>query len=139
MDFSFRKLSEDDYENILKGWWDRWGWPHLPMNFLPNLDEGGLMISKGEIDICAMFIYFTNSKICYLGFSISNPEYKEKDRSKAIDKLIELSTKEAFNKGYEYVYSVANKDSLIESHKKSGFNIGNSNCSEMIKFKNQKT
>lgn len=138
MEFTSRWLEEGDYDNILKGWWERWRWPIVPRNFLPDNGTGGIMISKDGIDICAMFLYFANSDLCFLGFSISNPEYKENDRLKAIEKLIEISCEYAFEKGYEYIYSVANKKTLIDGHKKNGFNPSLSNCVEMIKFKHQK-
>lgn len=46
------------------------------------------MLSKDGINICAGFIYYTNSKMCWIEFVVSNPNYRESDRKEALVSLI---------------------------------------------------
>ena len=83
----FRPLNEGDYETICS-WWKWWRWAVLPKDFLPNNGEGGFMIEKNNVPIVCGFLYLTNSKVAILEWIVSNPEYKDKDRKQAIEKLL---------------------------------------------------
>lgn len=55
---------------------------------LPNNGTCGIMLAKEGINICTGFIYYTNSKICWIEFVVSNPNYRESDRKEALVSLI---------------------------------------------------
>ena len=88
---------------------------------------------KDGINICSIFLYFSNSDLCFLGWIVSNPEYREKDRHDAIDYLIGVASEAAIEQGAKYVYGTSNKKSIIERYEKNGFFLGPSNCTEMLK------
>jgi len=77
----FRPLEEEDYETICK-WWDFWFKRSLPKEFLPDDGKSGFMIEKNNQLVACGFLYITNSKVAFLGWVISNPKYKQKDRKK---------------------------------------------------------
>ena len=83
---NFRPLEEEDYEIICK-WWRWWRWPELPRTALPNNGKGGFMVEKNNIPIVSGFLYISNSKMAMLEWIVSNPDYREKDRQKAIELL----------------------------------------------------
>jgi hypothetical protein len=131
-DFTFRWLEYGDYDMLCE-WWKFWRWPQLDKDFLPDYGRGGILVLKGDVPICSIFLYFSNSDVCFLGWLVSSPTYREKDRYKAIAYLIDVASEEAFKQGRKYIYGVSNKQSVIERYVKSGFIPGPSNCTEMIK------
>ena len=125
-----RLVSEDDYNNILCGWWKDWRWTPPPFDFLPKT---GVIVSKDGVDVCAGFVYFTNSKVAWIEFIVSNFNYKEKDRGEIINFTINILSELAKDNGFSYLYASLKNKSLIERYKKNGFEQGDSNCQEMIK------
>ena len=134
MEFNIRLLNDSDYDNTLVNWWKDWEWDAPAKEFLPENGLGGFMVSKGEVDICAGFVYLTNSKLAWSEFIISNKNYKEKDRSQAIEYLINTKCLSAKDAGYLSVWTCVVNEHLITKYENCGFNKMTSNCTEMIKF-----
>jgi len=127
-----RTLTESDYE-ILSDWWKAWGWPVIVKDMLPDNGTGGIMIEhKGE-NIVAGFLYWSNSKMVWLDWIISNPKTNRDIRQEAIKKLIltaESMTKEA---GSKFMMSISRSNSLLKTHKELGWTIDPDPSHEMIK------
>ena len=123
MKFNIRAVTKKDYDNILVGWWNEWGWTPPKREFLP---DSGIMISKDEINICAGFIYFTNSKVAWIEFVISNKDYREDDRMDAIEFLLALLSEIAVSEGYEFGYAV------LKHYENVGFVNSDNNITEML-------
>tara|TARA_R110000824_G_scaffold54463_6_gene150273 strand:+ start:1907 stop:2317 length:411 start_codon:yes stop_codon:yes gene_type:complete len=134
MEFKVRLLEEGDYENTLLKWWKDWKWDAPAKDFLPENGLGGIMVSKGDTDICAGFLYFTNSKAAWCEFLVSNKEYKDDDRSLAIKVLLDSLSEMGRWKGVKYVYTSLKNDSLIEKYKDCGYIQGSTGCTELIKI-----
>lgn len=133
MNFSWRTLNESDYDDTLVKWWKDWRWTPPPRDMLPQDGVCGIMVSKGNIDVCAGFIYLTNSKTAWVEYIISNFEYKEKDRKEAIELLIETLSLIAKDKGCKYIYTSLKNELLIKGYERCGYVKGSTNCTEMIK------
>ena len=127
-----RTLTESDYE-ILTDWWKAWGWPVIVKEMLPDNGTGGIMIeNKGE-NVVAGFLYWSNSKMVWLDWIISNPKTNRDIRQEAIKKLIltaESMTKEA---GSKFMMSISRSNSLLKIHKELGWTIDPDPSHEMIK------
>jgi len=128
----FRPLNKKDYKTICS-WWKWWRWPVLPKDFLPNDGEGGFMVEKNNIPIVSGFLYLTNSKGAMLEWVVSNPDYKDKDRKQAIEKL--LVDVESFCKSIniKYIFSIGRNKHLIDTHKKLGWHVDKKPSYEIIK------
>ena len=128
-----RFLIEEDYDKLSK-WWKDWRWTAPPKDMLPQDGLGGLMISKDGVDICAGFIYFTNSKTAWIEFIVSNFHYKEKDRGQALELLISslVDITRDVNE-CKYIYTSLKSPSLIKRYENCGFKSGSTNCTEMIR------
>jgi len=88
MDFKTRAVTVKDWDMLVE-WWDWWpGWTAPPQDFLPNHGTGGFIVEKNNQPIVAGFVYFTNSKVAWVEWIISSPNYKEDDRQDAIEYLI---------------------------------------------------
>ena len=128
-----RTLTESDYE-ILSDWWVAWSWPVMAKDMLPDNGTGGIMIeNKGE-NVVAGFLYWSNSKLVWLDWIISNPKVSRDIRQEAIKKLIltaESMTKEA---GSKYMMSISRSNSLLKIHEQMGWTIDKTPSHEMIKI-----
>ena len=125
-----RALKEKDYDKLCQ-WWKFWRFGAPDRKYLPNNGKGGIMVTNNGIDICCGFLYFTNSKIAWLEFIVSNPEYRENDRQEAIEYLIENLIAIASSKGFEAVFTSVKHPNLINTFKKVGFSVGSNNTMEM--------
>lgn len=131
MIFNARLLTESDYDKLLSFWKDN-RFPAPPKDALPENGTGGIMIQKDGIDICAGFIYFTNSKIVWLEYVIADFNYREKDRKEAIQTLISELCGIAQRKGFKYVFTSLKNENLIKRFEEVGFSKGYNNTTEMV-------
>lgn len=135
MDFTCRFLEEGDYENTLIKWWKDWRWPEPPSkDMLPQDGLCGIMVSKAGVDVCAGFLFLTNSKMAWVEYVISNFEYKNNDRHEAIELLIESLSVIARDKGCKMIFTSLKSSSLIKKYEKCGYKKGSVECTEMIKI-----
>lgn len=133
-----QKLKESDYEDFLVKWWEDWGWTPPPKDVLP-FDMLGMCIydDKDNIPICAGFLYLTNSKIGWVEWVVSNKNYRKKPwRVYAVRFLVDSLTEYANKCGCKYVYASLKNPSLINTYKLCGYNMGDTNMTEMIKVYN---
>lgn len=132
MGLTTRALQESDWET-LQEWWKKWDWPIMSKDMLPLNGCGGLMIYKGDQLIAAGFLYLSNSKVAWLDWIISNPEYKESDRKQALALLIDELEKVALAQDYSIIISIARNKSLINIHKELGYTIDENPSYEISK------
>jgi hypothetical protein len=133
MELNIRKLEEGDWDTLVS-WWDRWrGWENPPRDFLPDNGTGGFIVEKGDTPIVAGFIYFTNSKAVLLEWIVSNPDYKGEDRREAIEFLILTCEEYIKLDGKKYIFSIGRNESLINIHKRLGYNVDPKISQEIIK------
>lgn len=129
MNFKARLITESDYDNILKQWWKDWRWQAPPKDFLP-MDFNGIIISDDNQDICACFIYNTNSQVSWLEFIISNFDVKDRElRKSALEFMIETVKNSLQSK---YIYTSMRNQPLINNMKNLGFVEGSKDCTELI-------
>lgn len=135
MELNIRPLNENDYQEILVGWWIQWNWEPPAKDFLPEDGKGGFIVYDQDIPICAGFIYMTNSNVAWVDWIVSNKEYRIKDkRREAIKLLIESLTNTSRNTGNKYAYALIKNQSLIKTYTDLGYTKGDSYTSEMIKI-----
>jgi len=133
MSFTCRLLNENDYDDILVGWWKSWRWEAPKKDMLPQEGLCGVIVSKENVDICAGFLFLTNSKVAHAEYIISNFEYKDKDRKEAIEFLIHSLSAIAKDRGCKYIFTSLKNDSLISRYENCGYKKGSTGCTEMIK------
>tara|TARA_R110002020_G_scaffold83781_2_gene208096 strand:- start:22876 stop:23286 length:411 start_codon:yes stop_codon:yes gene_type:complete len=134
MKLNILPLREEDYEEILCGWWKQWRWTPPSRDFLPDNGTGGFIVYDGETPICAGFMYITNSQATWCDWIISNLKYKDRQKRKeALELLVKTISDKAEELGKKYVYALIKNQPLINVYKKVGFVEGNSYTHEMIK------
>jgi hypothetical protein len=132
--FDVKPLRDTDYEDILLGWWEAWGWEPPKKDFLPDNGKGGLCVFEDTTPICAGFLYTTNSNVAWVDWIISNKEYRKKPhRQQAIGLLIETLTNIAKKTGHKYSYALIKHRGLIDTYKNLGYIEADKYTTEMIK------
>jgi len=136
MELNIRRLQDDDWETLCS-WWDAWPeWVNPPKDFLPDNGTSGLMVYKHNTLIVAGFIYYTNSKGALLEWIVSNPKYKENDRKKAIELLINTAEEVCKDNGVKYMFTIGRSKPLIETHCKLGWTVDKGSSHEITKVIN---
>jgi hypothetical protein len=131
-----RLLIDNDYDTLL-GWWKWFRFAPPPKNALPNNGTCGIMVSKSGINVCAGFLYLTNSSMCWMEYIVSNPEVKSKStREECISLLINSLSDFANEQGYSIIYTSVKNQNLIKKYLNCGFIKGSEDCTEMIKVTN---
>ncbi len=133
MELKARLLIDDDWETLCS-WWEKWPkWVNPPKSFLPDNGKGGFMVTKGDKNICAGFIYLTNSDAALLEWIVSNPEYREKDRKQALELLITTAENACKQLGKVHMFSIGRNKHLIKTHEKLGWTVDKDPSHELIK------
>lgn len=134
MELTIQRLTENDYDDILVGWWHDWKWTPPQKDFLPDNGTGGFIVYDGETPVCAGFIYVTNSSVSWVEWVISNKNYTDREgRKLALRLLIQSLTNISINSGSKYIYTLIKNQSLMKVYEEIGYIKGDSLATEMIK------
>lgn len=129
-----RMLEEKDYYTLLK-WWKKYNFAAPPQDFLPDNGTCGIMLEDElGVEYCAGFIYFTNSKTCWMEFVVANPEIRGREkRNYALNQLIDYLSQFAEEEGAKWIFTSVRHKGLAERYSECGFSVGSTNTQEMIK------
>lgn len=105
---------EKDYDTVA-AWWKGHAWRvPLPKSMFPT---SGLIID----DVCAAWLYVTDSYLSFLGWPVGNPEQSPR----VIDRGLEIVIKElqlmAVERGSPYLSAYTNKTGLLKLYDRIGF------------------
>lgn len=103
---------------MLDRWHEAHSWPLLAADFWPKT---GVIISNGDNDLAAAFLYRTDSPICWIENIISNPRSAKMERRAAIDMLIDTLAAEAKNSGFKAVLCMTEHRRLMQAFEEAGF------------------
>lgn len=126
-----RLLNVLDYPKLVD-WWNDNRFTPPSRDMLPEHGDGGLMIQteSGE-DVCAGFLYLTNSKCAWIEWIVADFNYRESDRGSAILLLIESLKILAKQNGFTHIFTSVKNPHLIKKYEACGFAKGD-NSQEMI-------
>lgn len=106
----------EKHEEMLKTWLDQWKLSHKVIDILPTT---GWIIE----DIAALFVYETNSKICFIECMISNKKMDKEVVNHALDILVKSTIINMRGKGYKYIGANTTYKSVVDRAKKHGFTV----------------
>jgi len=134
MELNIRKLTESDWDLLVK-WWGMYSeWKQHPTkDMLPNNGTGGFIVEKNKTPIVAGFLYTTNSKVGWMEWIVSDKNYKNKDKKDAIELLITGMEHVARNSGCKIILSIGRNKNLINSHKQLGYTVDSKPSYEIAK------
>lgn len=102
-----------DYFTLCE-WWTKHGHVTVPRELLPKT---GFIIE----DKAACFLYKTDSALAYTNWLVSNPECSAYVAGKACQDLLNACTREAKRSGYNSIFSMASKPSVVKLAEKVGY------------------
>lgn len=127
---TFRTFKKGDYEMVSE-WW-RWWWKgEIPVkqSLLPQ-DNRCFIIESNGIPVAASFLYTPmgrESNLGYLTWTVSNPEYKERDRRQVLELLITSIEKEAEEVwDIKFLFTVCGNKHMENIHRKLDWYIEDS-------------
>ena len=148
MKLQVRKLQESDWK-FLPLWWAAHG--QIPWidnedfrDFLPGAFQlgeyekkraglGGFMVCKGNYPIAAMWLGMSNTNAAVPTATISNPLYRDNDRMKGIQLLVNFVTNFAKELGYKYSFGWAQKGKMLDYYLEAGYEKFQRPSYELIK------
>lgn len=116
---------KNDYHVICK-WWRDHNWMCVPKDCLPKT---GYMIDN----VCAGFLYKTDSKIAWMEYIISNKDSNKDERNQGLDMLITKISDVAKESDYKILYTSVMHPKLIERYNKHEFVVTDKDMSNMIR------
>ena len=143
MELRVRKLKESDWD-ILPSWWAKYNQEGFPKDMLPGSFPvegeheakreglGGFMVCKGNHPIAAMWLWLTNSKTAIPAVVVSDKDYKDTDRSDALQLLVNFTTDFAEDMGFKYAFSWAKPGILLEKYKEADYHVDETPSYELI-------
>ena len=112
-----RYYTQNDYLMLTK-WWESWDWMALPEVTLPAT---GIIITNQGVDICAAFLYKTDSAVCWAENFIIDKQAPRDLRRGAVECLIKQITIEAKEQGFAVMMSSIQHEGLIKKLIASGY------------------
>lgn len=108
-----RALTPSDYP-VLKEWWKAHEWTPVNPEMLPKT---GYIID----DLCAGFLYTTDSCVGLIEWIVSNPKADKINKNIALDLLISEISREAKSRGMKILHTTTAHAALIERYKRNDF------------------
>ena len=105
-----------DYETIAL-WWQAHGLDPIPLEFLPAV---GFVVSQ----VCAGFLYQTDTDLALIEGLVSNPETPAQLRDEALDAVVEALCSEAKKLGYLAISGFTQVPKVVSRAKRHGFKPG---------------
>ncbi len=127
--FEWRSVTPDDYINILVKWWEEWEWECPPIHALPK----GIIVSKDGVDLYAGFLYDTGTTIGWLEWIISNKNAPIELKKGAKERLIDIISILAKEKGMKTLFSSTTLPTLKNSLVRNGFDLTDEGNYHLIK------
>ena len=110
----------------LQQWYNDW---KISLDVIDMLPTTGLIIE----DICALFLYETNSYTCFLESFIVNPKVPKADRKKYFNQIGEVMIHMAKESGYRYMKCDTRYETVENQLKEFGFNTTNHNYHSLFR------
>ena len=123
----FRNFEKGDYKMACK-WWEWWwkGETGIERDILPD-NKQCFIIECNNIPVCCGFLFIgKTAPIGYLTWVVSNPEYKEKNRRRMLELLIENIERKAKQLGIKFLFTVCGDIHMQNIHKKLDWAIDKS-------------
>lgn len=112
-------------------WWKAHNFPILPPDFLPF---EGYIISKDDIELYAVFLYVTDSSVCWLTFPVSNPEATHEQKEGAMEQLFKDVAEDAKKEGFKFMFTTSPLPQVQKALLGAGFQLGDQNVNHYMKL-----
>jgi len=130
MEFIVKKHSKEEFYETFCKWLDQHSFPLINELVLPN---NVFVCYVGEIPIYCIWLYFTDSKLCWVAFPASNKNVNYKKRLGGMEFLLDSVSRYCKRKKIVSIITTSSTESVIKPLLNSGFELGDSNVNHYIK------
>ena len=134
---TFRKIEEADVD-IVRGLYTKIKDFNIPprINLPGNGLDGYVAVSEDGLIIGATYVYLgLNAPVCWIEWTISNRDYRGKDRKEILPKLLKHACSEMKKAGYGVAFAFASEPQmLINKYEQAGFEHDGHWCRELINW-----
>jgi len=116
-----RQIVMEDYKHV-DSWYEKREELRPISILLPNNGLDGFIVEKNNTPIAVIYLYLTNSKMGYMDFLMSDPDYKEEDRYELIMLLLKYCTQRAIKIGLECVFVTTAIPGLVKKGRELAVN-----------------
>lgn len=120
------RFVEDKDLETLGNWWAAYNFPVVPKESLP---KNGLIIDN----VCAGFLYCTDSNIAWLEFVVGNPSLSKEERKVGLNELLFGLAGLAKELGYGVLFSSVTHPSLMDRYLETGFQKTDTNMTNLMR------
>lgn len=124
--FDSRTFNPDIDLGEVKGWWEDHAGPFPHMESL--ISRTGIIIPN----LCASWLYLTDSNMSFLGWTVSRPDAPVRDVHRGIKQVYEELAELAKENGTKVIMSLTPNKGLIKILKSIGFMEGDLNATTML-------
>jgi hypothetical protein len=110
-------------------WWKYYAWPKVEKDALSTF---GMMVVHDGQNLCAGWLYVTNSQFCIIEWLVTNPYAPLKIRVQGLECLVERLVKEGQGFGKRLAFTSVKSRGLIRMLKKRGFGISENGMTNMV-------
>lgn len=95
------RFSPEIHYKVISEWWEAHKWPVIPLDVLPPT---GFVAFDGE-PAGAVWLYKTDSIICWPEWMVVNPHLPRNIRDSAIESLLDAVLEEAQTQGFKQIFT----------------------------------
>lgn len=128
--FEWRYINGDDLRDVVTGWWCDWDFPIPPPECLP---ERGVIVSDGDGDLYAGYLYLTDGRIGWMEWVVSNRAATPARKRGALAFLTDVLSGMAKQEGMLLVFTSTSIVGYRNGLEKCGFLLGDTNTYQLIK------
>lgn len=129
-----RYINDKDYDTIC-GWWKSHNMKPISKNILPDNGRGGIIVSYDGINVCAGFLYLTNSDVSSIEFVVTNKNFKKnKVKNKCLDELFIQLIKLAKDSGSSIIFTSIRNKNIQKKSLELGFICSDEKINNYIKI-----
>ncbi len=133
MKFKLRDFNGEKDFIEFKDWWEFWRWKD---RVNPDvLSDIGYVIEKDGVNICAGWLYTTNSLIASIEWVVANPYVPKEDASEGLNFLIECLSQRALKEEKRLIMTTINSSTLAKRLEALGFIMTGENLKQFIRLK----
>lgn len=103
---------------LVAEWWKAWDWRVIPHASLPKY---GVIAFDGDKPVACAWLYQTDCCVAMIGFFITNPDSKVRQRNRALSLVVSELCHLAKQLGYTTVFCTVMKKGLAKLIERQGF------------------
>ena len=132
-EFILKEFKADKHFQEVSSWWKFWRWNAHPTPEV--LSDIGYIIEKDGMNLCAGWLFTTNSCIGSMEYIIGNPYADTELRGRALDFLIECLAQRNLKEGKKVFMTNIKNEALAKRLLRLGFLQGDTNIKQFVRVK----